>query len=84
MIETNHHVTIESVSEDRLTLQIDGKIVSAEWKKLSERLAKAPRVARESIVISPAGYGLHWPLIDEDLSIDGILRDFGEERPGRG
>jgi hypothetical protein len=77
MIETKHRVTIESVSEDRLTLRIDGIVVSAEWRELSERLAKAPRVARESIVISPAGYGLHWPLVDEDLSVDGILRDFG-------
>ena len=21
----------------------------------------------------PSGYGIHWPLIDEDLSIDGLL-----------
>jgi len=76
MTETKHRVTIESVSEDRLTLQIDGETVSAAWEHLSERLAEAPRVARESIVISPAGYGLHWPLVDEDLSVDGILRDF--------
>nr|WP_253276482.1 DUF2442 domain-containing protein [Synechococcus sp. PCC 6312] len=24
--------------------------------------------------VSPAGYGIHWPLIDEDLSINGLLR----------
>ncbi len=28
--------------------------------------------------ISPSGYGIHWPLIDEDLSINGILRDFAK------
>ena len=22
--------------------------------------------------IAPSGYGIHWPLIDEDLSIDGL------------
>lgn len=76
MIETKHRVKIVSVDQDRLTLEIDGKIVSAEWNELSRRLSEAPRVARESIVISPAGYGLHWPLVDEDLSIEGILRDF--------
>mgnify|MGYP006293266545 CR=1 FL=1 len=37
-----------------------------------------PQVARETIEVSPAGYGLHWPLVDEDLSIDGILRNFSE------
>ena len=24
--------------------------------------------------ISPSGYGIHWPLLDEDLSIDGLLK----------
>jgi len=23
--------------------------------------------------ISPSGYGIHWPLLDEDLSVDGLL-----------
>jgi len=22
---------------------------------------------------SPSGYGIHWPLIDEDISMDGLL-----------
>jgi hypothetical protein len=77
MIETKHRVMIVSTNEDGLTLKIDGKVVSAGWGDLSARLAEAPQVARQSIVISPTGYGLHWPLVDEDLSVDGILRDFG-------
>ena len=76
MIETKHRVTIVGTGEDRLTLEIDGRTVSAEWRALSPRLAEAPQVAREAIEVSPASYGLHWPLVDEDLSIDGILRDF--------
>lgn len=76
MTETKHQVTIVSVDADGLTLRIDGKTVSADWGELSARLSEAPQAARESIVISPTGYGLHWPLVDEDLSIDGILRDF--------
>ncbi|MDP2982675.1 MAG: DUF2442 domain-containing protein [Candidatus Latescibacter sp.] len=23
--------------------------------------------------IQPSGYGIHWPLIDEDIAIDGLL-----------
>lgn len=76
MIETKHRVTILETAKDRLTLEIDGKTVSADWRALSPRLAEAPQVAREAIEVSPAGYGLHWPLVDEDLSIDEILRDF--------
>ena len=77
MRETKHRVTIVSTDDAWLILEIDGEVVSAGWDELSVRLAEAPPVARQSIVISPAGYGLHWPLVDEDLSIDGILRDFG-------
>jgi hypothetical protein len=75
MIETTHRVEILSANEDSLTLEVDGKTVTARWEQLSPRLADAPQIARESIEISPAGYGLHWPLVDEDLSIDGILAD---------
>lgn len=77
MTETKHRVTIQAISDDRLTLVVDGTLISAEWSMLSERLSRAPLAAREVIEISSAGYGLHWPLVDEDLSIDGILRDFG-------
>jgi hypothetical protein len=38
------------------------------------RLAKAKPAARRNWEISGAGIGIHWPMIDEDLSIEGILR----------
>ena len=28
---------------------------------------------KERFEISPAGYGIHWPDVDEDLSIDGLI-----------
>jgi hypothetical protein len=24
-------------------------------------------------LVSPSGYGVHWPLLDEDIAIDGLL-----------
>jgi hypothetical protein len=36
-------------------------------------LANASETERKKYEISPSGYGIHWPLIDEDLSIDGLL-----------
>jgi hypothetical protein len=30
--------------------------------------------SKMNFVISPANYGIHWPEIDEDLSIDGLIR----------
>lgn len=40
---------------------------------VSKPLAEATATERETYELSPSGYGIHWPLIDEDLSIDGLL-----------
>lgn len=77
MIETKHTVRVLETTDEQLRLEVDGRELTVRWAKLSSRLENAPQVARETIEISPAGYGLHWPLVDEDLSVDGILRDFG-------
>jgi len=36
-------------------------------------LVKATEIERTTFEISPSGYGIYWPLLDEDLSIDGLL-----------
>jgi hypothetical protein len=28
---------------------------------------------RTNFEISSSGYGIHWPLLDEDISVDGLL-----------
>ncbi|MFZ9242817.1 MAG: DUF2442 domain-containing protein, partial [Sediminibacterium sp.] len=33
----------------------------------------ATKEERNQFEISPANYGIHWPLIDEDLSIKGLI-----------
>ena len=45
------------------------------------RLREASDAERADIEISP--FGLHWPRIDEDLSIRGIMAgDFGQRKAG--
>jgi len=44
-----------------------------ELEKISKRLKEAYRKDRKAFVISPSGYEISWPSIDEDLSIDGLL-----------
>lgn len=78
MIETRHTVRVVETTHEHLRLNVDGREITVSWANLSSRLESAPQVARETIEVSPAGYGLHWPLVDEDLSIDGILRNFSE------
>jgi hypothetical protein len=45
------------------------------------RLASASPEALLNWEIIGAGYGLHWPELDEDLSTEGLLR--GAPAPGR-
>jgi hypothetical protein len=43
------------------------------WEKCSQRLAQASPLERSRAELSPAGYGIHWPLLDEDLAIGPLL-----------
>lgn len=71
---TRYH-NIEKVlfQDDTMILKVDGKEYSFALKNISQRLAKASSAERAAYEISPSGYGIHWPLVDEDLSIDGLL-----------
>src|ERR1700677_3909200 len=48
---------------------------------LTEGLADAPRSKLMKIEISPNGLGLHWPLLDADLYVPGLIEGaFGSDR----
>ena len=68
-----HNIEKISFRGENLILKVDGKNYSFKISEISEKLTKASKVEREKYEISPSGYGIHWPLIDEDLSIDGLL-----------
>jgi hypothetical protein len=62
------------VTEDTLALDLaDGRtiIVPLTWYP---RLLNATMEQRSHWEVSGAGYGIHWPEIDEDLSTEGLLR----------
>ncbi|MBK7930894.1 MAG: DUF2442 domain-containing protein [Bryobacterales bacterium] len=62
------------VSEDTLGVDLmDGRtiIVPLVWYP---RLLEATAEQRSRWTISGAGYGIHWPDVDEDLSTEGLLR----------
>ena len=54
--------------------------VSIPWEICSERLARASQVERDRAELSPSGYGIHWPLIDEDLAVGPLLRTAETDR----
>ena len=68
-----HDVQVLSFSGATMRLNVDGTVHEIDLANQSRRLARASQAQRENVEISPAGYGLHWPDIDEDLSIDGLI-----------
>ncbi len=63
-----------TVTGDRLSVQLsDGRRISRPLVWFS-RLAQADAARLAVLEISAAGLGVHWPLIDEDLSLEGLLR----------
>ncbi len=68
-----HHVENVKCIGDFLVLIIDGEERRFELEKISPTLLQASHQERNTFEISPSGYGIHWPLLDEDISIDGLL-----------
>ena len=68
-----HDVRNVSVSGRLLHLDVDGKSYEIDLAEQSPRLARATQRQRERVEVSPSGYGLHWPDVDEDLSIHGLI-----------
>ena len=56
-----------------LILIIDSGPVPIPWERCSERLARASSIERSRAELSPSGYGIHWPLIDEDMAVGPLL-----------
>ena len=59
---------------NRMFITIDSQQYIFNLTDISKRLTNASEIEREKFEISPSGYGIHWPLIDEDLSIPGLLK----------
>ena len=57
-----------------LIVTLDNGVVTIPWERCSQRLAHASPEERSRAELSPSGYGIHWPLIDEDLAVGPLLR----------
>jgi hypothetical protein len=61
------------VSDDTLSVDLeDGRTIALPigWYP---RLAHGSETERANFEISGAGYGIHWPDLDEDIGVEGIL-----------
>jgi hypothetical protein len=66
-------INIETTIEE-LIIRLPDREVGILWEQCSPRLAAANAVQRQQAELSPGGYGIHWPLLDEDLSIIGLVQ----------
>ena len=70
------------VTGDEIVAHLDdGRVISVPlaW---SWRLSEATPSQRANFRIIGTGQGVHWPDVDEDLSVDGMLHGIPARRPG--
>jgi hypothetical protein len=70
-----------NVSDDEITARLaDGRVISVPlaW---SWRLSEATPAQRAKFRIIGSGQGVHWPDVDEDISVEGMLHGSPAPRP---
>lgn len=72
----NKQHTIYSIDFDNTSifLSVDGQSYQIPIAQASRILAQASDCDRRIYRLAPSGYGIHWPTLDEDLSINGLLQ----------
>jgi hypothetical protein len=74
MINPGERVMNVISTDDVLVVELeDGRTISVPltWYP---RLLHASQEDRDDWQVAGGGFGIHWPTIDEDLSVDGLLR----------
>ena len=62
-----------SASETHLSITTHRGKTEIRWEKLSEKLAQATSIERMRCYLSPSGYSIRWPLLEEDLGVGELL-----------
>ena len=68
-----HEIRNLHFSGEYMVLTIDGTEKKLRVKDVSPALERASEEQRNTFEVSPSGYGIHWPLLDEDIAVDGLL-----------
>jgi len=82
-VSTDARVKEVAVTDELITFHlVDGRMISVPlaW---SWRLSEATPVQRNHFEIIGDGQGVHWPEVDEDISVEGMLHGVPARRPRR-
>jgi len=69
-----HQVKNVRFEKHYLLFTVDGRDFRIDLRQQSKKLASADERTKGNFEVSPSGYGIHWPELDEDLSIDGMIK----------
>ena len=73
MMKKAHNIEQNNFADEWLLLNIDGQEYRFRLAEISAKLAAVSAAERNYYRVMAFGYGIHWPLLDEDVSIDGLL-----------
>ncbi len=68
-----HKIENIKIENKVLSLVVDDHLVKMDLSDVSPLLSKASKAELDNFEVSPSGYGIHWPQLDEDISVDGLL-----------
>ena len=74
--------SVDMTDDELIVGLMDGRTISTPIAWFPRLLAATPD-QRARWEVSAGGFGIHWPLIDEDLSTEGMLRGRQESGPRR-
>jgi len=72
-MEIHYKVADINFNNNTIFITIDDIPYNFLLEEVSSKLKDASEMERQFLKVSPSGYGIHWPLIDEDLSIESLL-----------
>jgi hypothetical protein len=81
MNTSNNRILIQSVGfgKEKMYVELTSNRVLAVPYDYTERLKSAKKKDLEDYRLIANGIGIHFETIDEDISVEGIIRDFGSE-----
>jgi hypothetical protein len=63
-------------TDKQMLLNVDNIKYNFNLEDISQKLLYATQSEKENFELSPSGYGINWPLLDEDLSINGLIKSY--------
>ena len=70
----SHQISEIKFEKKQMIIVFEDRELKVNLEEVSSKLLLATDVERALYKISPSGYGIHWPLIDEDLSVRGLIQ----------